>query len=231
MGRAHYRRRRSSPLRSRASMRTLASSEKPPPCSHSHIAAVASRAGRVYVADGSHYFSRPGPRVVDSLEILAYTLHPEVHPLPIGLPRPVQVNIPASAPSIGLSRCLHDITPRAALLELGQGQRLDLARPPATAGCGSRGLADHLQRNRGPCGHACRPTRAGRSPGLGSRITPLASPPAVALRSWPICRAASIHVANAESSILSALAGRCSVTRSRCRWAKPSAAMGSASWI
>jgi iron complex transport system substrate-binding protein len=32
----------------------------------------------VYVVDGSAYFSRPGPRVVDSLEILAEILHPEV---------------------------------------------------------------------------------------------------------------------------------------------------------
>lgn len=51
----------------------------------------AVRSGRVYVVDGSHYFSRPGPRVVDSLEILAHTLHPDVHPLPAGLPRPVRV--------------------------------------------------------------------------------------------------------------------------------------------
>jgi iron complex transport system substrate-binding protein len=52
----------------------------------------AVRSGRVYVADGSHFFSRPGPRLVDSLEILAHTLHPEVHPLPSGLPYPVRVN-------------------------------------------------------------------------------------------------------------------------------------------
>lgn len=55
-----------------------------------HVPAV--RSGRVYVTDGSHYFSRPGPRLVDSLEILAHTLHPEVHPLPNGLPHPVRVN-------------------------------------------------------------------------------------------------------------------------------------------
>ena len=36
----------------------------------------------VYVIDGSHYFSRPGPRLVDSLEILAHALLPEIHPLP-----------------------------------------------------------------------------------------------------------------------------------------------------
>src|SRR5262249_59372060 len=31
--------------------------------------------GRVYVADGNAYFNRPGPRIVDSLEILAACLH------------------------------------------------------------------------------------------------------------------------------------------------------------
>jgi iron complex transport system substrate-binding protein len=38
----------------------------------------AVRAGRVHVADGSAYFSRPGPRVVDSLEVLAEAIHPEL---------------------------------------------------------------------------------------------------------------------------------------------------------
>jgi iron complex transport system substrate-binding protein len=33
--------------------------------------------GRVYVADGNAYFNRPGPRIVESLEILAACLHPE----------------------------------------------------------------------------------------------------------------------------------------------------------
>jgi iron complex transport system substrate-binding protein len=37
----------------------------------------AVRHGRVYAVDGSAYFSRPGPRVVDSLEILAEILHPD----------------------------------------------------------------------------------------------------------------------------------------------------------
>jgi len=36
----------------------------------------AAREGRVYVADGSQYFNRPGPRLVESLEILAEILHP-----------------------------------------------------------------------------------------------------------------------------------------------------------
>jgi iron complex transport system substrate-binding protein len=51
----------------------------------------AVRQGRVYVSDGSQYFSRPGPRLVDSLEILAHALHPDAHPLPAGLPPPVRV--------------------------------------------------------------------------------------------------------------------------------------------
>lgn len=33
--------------------------------------------GRVCVADGNQYFNRPGPRIADSLEILAEMLHPD----------------------------------------------------------------------------------------------------------------------------------------------------------
>lgn len=40
----------------------------------------AVRSGRVYVVDGSSYFNRPGPRIVDGLEILAEILHPELFP-------------------------------------------------------------------------------------------------------------------------------------------------------
>jgi iron complex transport system substrate-binding protein len=36
----------------------------------------AVRAGRVFVTDGNQYFNRPGPRLVESLEILAEVLHP-----------------------------------------------------------------------------------------------------------------------------------------------------------
>ena len=32
----------------------------------------------VYLADGNAYFNRPGPRLVESAEILAEVLHPEV---------------------------------------------------------------------------------------------------------------------------------------------------------
>jgi iron complex transport system substrate-binding protein len=40
----------------------------------------AVRQNRVWVADGSSYFSRPGPRLVTGLEILAHALHPEIFP-------------------------------------------------------------------------------------------------------------------------------------------------------
>ena len=33
--------------------------------------------GQIYIFDANSYFSRPGPRVVDGLEILAKTIHPE----------------------------------------------------------------------------------------------------------------------------------------------------------
>jgi iron complex transport system substrate-binding protein len=32
---------------------------------------------RVYIADGNQYFNRPGPRIVDSIEILAEIIHPK----------------------------------------------------------------------------------------------------------------------------------------------------------
>lgn len=37
----------------------------------------ARRSGRVFAADASSYFSRPGPRLVSGLEALAWALHPE----------------------------------------------------------------------------------------------------------------------------------------------------------
>jgi iron complex transport system substrate-binding protein len=40
----------------------------------------AVRSGEVYALDGSAYVSRPGPRIVDSLEILAGILHPDRFP-------------------------------------------------------------------------------------------------------------------------------------------------------
>jgi iron complex transport system substrate-binding protein len=40
----------------------------------------AVRGGRVNIVDATAYFSRPGPRIVESLEILAGILHPEIFP-------------------------------------------------------------------------------------------------------------------------------------------------------
>jgi iron complex transport system substrate-binding protein len=40
----------------------------------------AAREGEIYLADASAYFARPGPRIVDSLEILAGVLHPQEFP-------------------------------------------------------------------------------------------------------------------------------------------------------
>ena len=40
---------------------------------------------QVYLVDGNAYFSRPGPRLVDALEIMANALHPDIHPLSEGM--------------------------------------------------------------------------------------------------------------------------------------------------
>ena len=40
----------------------------------------AARTGEIYVVNASAYFARPGPRIVDSLEILAGILHPREFP-------------------------------------------------------------------------------------------------------------------------------------------------------
>ena len=51
--------------------------EMPPLATHPdwpRLSAV--RAGRVYLTGGNQYFNRPGPRVVESAEILAEMLHP-----------------------------------------------------------------------------------------------------------------------------------------------------------
>jgi iron complex transport system substrate-binding protein len=52
----------------------------------------AVRARRVYATDGSQYFSRPGPRLVDSLEIVGRVVQPVEDPLPAGVPI---VHVPA----------------------------------------------------------------------------------------------------------------------------------------
>ena len=42
----------------------------------------AAREGSVFAVDATSYFSRPGPRIVDGLEILAWAVHPEAFPEP-----------------------------------------------------------------------------------------------------------------------------------------------------
>ena len=42
---------------------------------YAELAAV--RDEQVFIVDGHHYFNRPGPRLLDSLEILAEIFHPE----------------------------------------------------------------------------------------------------------------------------------------------------------
>jgi iron complex transport system substrate-binding protein len=42
----------------------------------------ATKSGRIFATDGSAYFSRPGPRIVESLEILAHLIHPDIFPAP-----------------------------------------------------------------------------------------------------------------------------------------------------
>jgi iron complex transport system substrate-binding protein len=44
----------------------------------------AARNGHVFAVDASAYFSRPGPRIVDGLEIMAWAVHPEAFPEPPG---------------------------------------------------------------------------------------------------------------------------------------------------
>lgn len=52
----------------------------------------AARSGRVYVTDGNAYFSRPGPRLVDSLELLAHVIHPDAHLLPDWVASPMPLS-------------------------------------------------------------------------------------------------------------------------------------------
>jgi iron complex transport system substrate-binding protein len=42
----------------------------------------AARNGNVYAVDATSFFSRPGPRIVDGLEILAWAAHPDDYPEP-----------------------------------------------------------------------------------------------------------------------------------------------------
>ena len=46
---------------------------------------------KVFLVDGNAYFSRPGPRLVDALEIMANAIHPLVHALPNSLPAAISL--------------------------------------------------------------------------------------------------------------------------------------------
>ena len=46
---------------------------------------------KIFLVDGNAYFSRPGPRLVDALEIMANALHPSIHSLPAGLPEATKI--------------------------------------------------------------------------------------------------------------------------------------------
>lgn len=50
----------------------------------------AVREARVWIADGSSYFSRPSQRLVDSLELLAHVIHPQLFDLPDWVTPPVR---------------------------------------------------------------------------------------------------------------------------------------------
>ena len=51
----------------------------------------AVRNERVFVTDGASYFSRPGPRLVDSLELVAHVIDPAIHPLPDWVQQPLRL--------------------------------------------------------------------------------------------------------------------------------------------
>lgn len=53
------------------------------------------KAGRVVAVNASAYFSRPGPRLIDGLELLAHILHPEA--VPAGAPRGQALELETSA--------------------------------------------------------------------------------------------------------------------------------------
>jgi iron complex transport system substrate-binding protein len=57
------------------------------------LAALGAR--QVVAVNASAYFSRPGPRLVDGLELLAHLLHPERFGEPLGVDRPVELSVAA----------------------------------------------------------------------------------------------------------------------------------------
>jgi iron complex transport system substrate-binding protein len=58
---------------------------------HDDLAAIG--AGEIVAVDASAYFSRPGPRLIDGLELLAHILHPELVPEPAAPARALVVDL------------------------------------------------------------------------------------------------------------------------------------------
>ena len=67
----------SNPICTKLSMTTAASEMS---SRWNDLAAV--RQGRVTLIDGNAYLNRSGPRIVDSLEIVAHAVHPDAFPAP-----------------------------------------------------------------------------------------------------------------------------------------------------
>ena len=55
---------------------------------------------RVVAVDAAAYFSRPGPRLVDGVELLGHLLHPELVPAPPSR-RSIEIDLQRAAPTAG----------------------------------------------------------------------------------------------------------------------------------
>jgi iron complex transport system substrate-binding protein len=58
---------------------------------------LAQLGARVYAVDAAAYFSRPGPRLVDGVELLGHLLHPELVPAP-ATRRSIELDLERAAP-------------------------------------------------------------------------------------------------------------------------------------
>jgi iron complex transport system substrate-binding protein len=71
------------------------------PCGYDaqHAPALArTRAQRFVAVNASAYFSRPGPRLTDGVELLAHILHPEALPAPASAREALEVDVLAATP-------------------------------------------------------------------------------------------------------------------------------------
>jgi iron complex transport system substrate-binding protein len=58
---------------------------------------LAQLGARVYAVDAAAYFSRPGPRLVDGVELLGHLLHPELVPAPASR-RSIELDLERATP-------------------------------------------------------------------------------------------------------------------------------------